>query len=202
LEADGWETYAEVPYFGKRADIVATKAGLVIVVETKTSYTLSLLEQALFWKRHVHAVYVSAPQNERLIYQKIRRYFGIGIVIAGDLWDPSDSVLREGVLNRHASRSVQVLRSLLVEERRDQRAGMAGGGYYTAFSGTCDSLRRVLKSLQGEASWADILARMQHHYGSDATARSALTRWIRQGCVAGVEIVEGRPLKVRLKEPQ
>jgi hypothetical protein len=197
LHECGWATYAEVSMYSgdMRADIVAVKNGVVIVVETKTSYTLDLLEQAERWKFQVHAVYVSAPTDGSKMFHRLRQHLGIGLM---KTWKYCDTYLSEGRLNRNPHGLKRIL-PMLCEERRVQPAGVAMGGYYTPFRGTVDNLRRLLARKKDQtATWKELLMDLDHHYSSDSVAKSTLSKWIRLGKCEGIEIVDMRPLRVRL----
>ena len=71
LESQGWDVYQEVESGRQsyRADIVAIKDKLVLVVELKTSLTFDLLYQAQRWRDKAHHVYAAVPACRPSEYQ-------------------------------------------------------------------------------------------------------------------------------------
>lgn len=63
----------------------------------------------------------------------------------------------------------------------------SAGGRYTPFRDTCDQLAAVVRAVPGIAL-RDAIDQIRHHYGSTATARSTLPKWIEAGKVPGVEV--------------
>jgi hypothetical protein len=214
LRALHWEIYQEVAtgHGGSVADIVATLGNLVWVVECKTSLTFEVIAQALRWKQMGWAHYVSVAvpatkkdgtfRNEgRALAMRVLEREGIGCfsVVPRETWldDRGDGTagratvleVRESArpsLHRSA-RYVQQLRDVLREEQKIQIAGTAGGGQWTPFRHTCDQLRRVVKESPG-IHMKDALAKIDHHYHSDAGARAALPKWIESGKVDGIRL--------------
>ncbi|ACV63253.1 hypothetical protein Dtox_2444 [Desulfofarcimen acetoxidans DSM 771] len=82
LEEEGYMVYAEVPCYGKTADIVAVKGKLVTVIETKLTMNIKLLEQVFEWRHKAHYIYAAVPQKTRisLLVRKLLIDYGIGII--------------------------------------------------------------------------------------------------------------------------
>ena len=82
FEEEGYSVYAEVPCWGKTADIVAVKGKLVVVVETKLTMNIKLLEQVFNWQHKAHYVYAAVPQKAELTVwtRELLRNAGIGII--------------------------------------------------------------------------------------------------------------------------
>lgn len=83
MRADGWRTYHEVELpRGGRADIVATRRGLLWIVETKLQAGLDVLDQAL--DRHragAHGVVVAVPGGPAALrLASIAGRLGIGVL--------------------------------------------------------------------------------------------------------------------------
>ena len=61
LEAAGWAVFQEVEERGDVADIVATREGVVAVVECKMHLNLDLLWQTLRWRDRAHLAWAAVP---------------------------------------------------------------------------------------------------------------------------------------------
>lgn len=83
FEDEGYTIYAEVPFYGRTADIVAIKNGIITVVETKTSMNIKLLEQVFYWRYKAHYVYTAVPQGSGMssFARDLLKSAGIGIFI-------------------------------------------------------------------------------------------------------------------------
>lgn len=64
LSEQGWDCYPEVHLgsWSARPDIVAVRAGLVMIVELKTQLSFDLLSQALDWLQEAHFVAIGVPK--------------------------------------------------------------------------------------------------------------------------------------------
>lgn len=82
FEDEGYTIYAEVPCYGRTADIVAVKNKLITVIETKLSMTISLLEQVFGWRHKAHYVYAAVPKKARISIwtRNLLCNAGIGII--------------------------------------------------------------------------------------------------------------------------
>lgn len=82
FEGDGHDVYAEVPCYGRTADIVAVKGQLITVVETKTSMNIKLLEQVFEWRHLAHYVYAAVPNKTEISNwtRELLSNAGIGII--------------------------------------------------------------------------------------------------------------------------
>ena len=102
LRADGWRTYHEVELpRGGRADIIATRRGLVWIVETKLQAGLDVLDQALDRQRAAaHGVVVAVPGGaaaERLAGIAGRLDVGVIVVDEGTYYDGRLRTLQTGL---------------------------------------------------------------------------------------------------------
>ncbi len=198
LERDQWEVYQEVQPkgAGRVADIVATRASIVRIVEVKTSYTAAVVGQAERWRGWAHLVSIAVPHAGRsapgrAVLDRYIRSAGIGRLSVLKLTGATELV--RAALVRNVPH-LEKLRSRLTEEQRafGAKAGTSSGRRWTPFQETLRDLRRIVKEEPGIAA-ADAMRKLRHHYSSDAAARSALVRWVRDGVVDGLR-VEGRPL--------
>jgi hypothetical protein len=191
LEGIGCDVYQEVtlPRSGDIADIVATRGGELWVVETKTSWSLDLLEQCMSRRRYAHRVFAACP---------LKRGFRDRAALALELkigsiavrMDRHDSHLNhargyqqapllEGILTS------QLRASLSPQHKTRAPAGTNGGGRYTPFVATCEALRALVQQEPG-ITLSDAVSKITHHYSSRASAISSLAKWIERGKVPGV----------------
>lgn len=199
LKAQHWDVYQEVQKvrFGPVADIVGAFGALRWVVECKMTLSLALLEQALMWERQAHFISVAIPQSQGSRGRAAARRFcdqnGIGMVAVGSYVQ---------VYTRPAMRRYAASWELHEAQKTYAPAGNASGRHWTPFAETCDRLKTLLMSEPG-LPLSEALAKIDHHYASDATARATISHYLRKrpGVVRGIECRrEGRYLKLYLEE--
>lgn len=205
LEGCGHDVYQEVAVRnttgGGVADIVALvgKGREVWIIEVKTGWCLDLLRQCVDRRRFAHRVFAACPSSRsQHDTQEICRDLGIGVLTVHVDADESFSrKVRPAVMARRQSsdpRFASALRARCSDGHKTHaKAGApSAGGRYTPFRDTCDQLAAVVRAVPG-ILLRDAIDRIRHHYGSVATARSTLPKWIQEGKVPGVQIVrEGR----------
>lgn len=198
LEALGADVYQEVGLVrgGIRADIVARVRAELWIIETKTSVSLALIEQAMERRRFAHRVYIAAPAYKAHGGIELCRELGIGVLdvslgVPGCTWDVP-RVVELVPSRRWNSRPVSLAAKLRPEHKTHARAGSASGGHWTPFVAACEQLAaRVRASGPGGIALKEAIA-SRHHYASVAGARSSLATWVRAGRLAGVRIERGR----------
>ena len=195
-----WEVYQEVEAYGNIADIVAVQGALLWVIETKTSLSLRVMEQAWAWRRRAHYASVAIPRARRVSSYAARCLDrdGIGVleVRAPDGWTPELARVRETGAAQLNRRPATGLRGHLHEEQKTYAAAGSQGKHWTPFVGTCDELRRYVQDHPG-ATLRDAIAAIKTHYRTVSTARSSLAKWIQAGVVPGVRCeLEGKALRL------
>jgi hypothetical protein len=197
LQRQGYTTYEEVQVWrgGDRADIVAVRGPVVMVVETKQSFSLALLDQCLNWMPEANIV-IAACGTARVGEAGWRfcKQNGIGrwLVGFGEISEKVAPAFRRRVSTR--------LRDALREEQRTgeyARAGSMGGGYWTPFRATVAELTRVAQKQPG-IELRDALAEVKHHYASRASALTAIPALIRKGIIEGIRCDVGDGKRLRL----
>jgi hypothetical protein len=191
-----WDVYREVATGGQRPDIVAVRGPLIWVVEAKTSMSLQLLDQVVWWIDKAHFVSVAIPFGKSVHSRFVARYLrdlGIGeFAVRGDGGKdtPFHAEDRIGpVFHRHVDTAY--LRRHLHKDQLSQVAGSKGGGYSTPFRRTCDAVRDFVASNPGCTLKAAIDG-IKHHYSNVASARNNMRHWIEAGKVVGVSLEGGR----------
>lgn len=197
---EGFEVYQEVAFSGRVADIVVDVAGRGWIIEVKRSLGMAVFEQAEFWRRYGAATRVSVavphPRTFNHFALRVAEMVGCGII----------TVTRWGSVREHKAapffrlKGRDILGACEPEHKHVCAAGSANGGHWTPFRKTC---REVLKAVQGQPglTMAEVVARIDHHYVHDATAKSSLRQWVDAGKVPGVKAVrDGRRIRFFPKE--
>lgn len=83
FESQGYQVYAEVPCYGRTADIIAVKNSIHVVVEMKTALTLKLVEQVFNWRGMANLVFAAVPNRTEitLFARQLLESFGIGLLV-------------------------------------------------------------------------------------------------------------------------
>ncbi len=171
LRADGWRTYHEVELpRGGRADIIATRRGLVWIVETKLQAGLEVLDQALDRQRAgAHGALVAVPGGPAALrLAAIAGRLGVG-VIAVEEGTYYDGHLRTAQTGLHAvlkvwpgfARQARVaeLTARLRPEYERQAAGTTGAtARWTPFKAAVKSVVLALLEAPGHRLLVDQLA--------------------------------------------
>jgi len=189
----GWRLHHEVAVKGSVADFVATNGLLTHVIEVKCAQSLSLLDQALGWINHAHLVSVAVPASRRrsqaflwMLRQMGAGCFELRPTALGGYGEPCREKIRPKLCRTNSG---LVERHLREEQTRPEdwaHAGSASGGHFTPFRATCKEVQNFVARNPG-CTMKEIVQGIQHHYASDAGARSSLTTWIREGLIPGVE---------------
>jgi len=200
LKAQHWDVYQEVQKvrYGPVADIVGSMGDLRWVVECKTTLSLALLEQALMWERQAHFISIAIPHSRsasrgRAAARRFCDQNGIGMLAV--------SSCDIKVYTRPAMRRYAESWQLHEAQKTYAPAGTASGRHWTPFAETCDQLRALLRINPG-LPLSDALAKIQHHYASESTARATISHYLRKrhGVVKGIVCRrEGRYLKLYLE---
>lgn len=204
LENMGLLVYKEVSIKGggsRRADIYAValkdeKVVRSIIVETKMSFNLSVIEQAHSWMRNANLAYVAVPMGKRgasSFAKKICGMLGIGVIevaINGTCYITVDAVHQASVKLPN-----------LYPEQMDSIAGNANGKFRTPFNITIERLESVLKD--GPMHLSAALERSGHHYKSPRTASSSIQKHIADGVIKNIQVIStGKGLMLQLKEKE
>ncbi|MFH0972067.1 MAG: hypothetical protein V1835_05890 [Candidatus Micrarchaeota archaeon] len=189
LHHNRWKVYQEVQLWrgSKRADIVAAQGPLLWVIETKLTLSLSLIYQALQWRKDAHFVSIAIPAPGRHS-NGAGNYFcrkeGIGI-LAVDVFrtDPVYERLRP-VLFRKAH--IEHIKSHLCDQQKTfAKAGNAEGKYWTPYQETCQNINAAVR-LQPGIILKDLIDTVKHHYASKASATSSISHWAQGGKIKGI----------------
>jgi hypothetical protein len=192
LENNGYEVYSEVSPrgIGQRADIVGKHGKVILIVELKTTLSLELIDQAYFWKKYAHYVYVAIPKRTKKIPDIIKEYLykeGIGILEISPIYFPV-LVRQKAKFNRPPLlNKIDWEKELLPEHKTWLKGGSSGGGYVTPFKITVQNIKKYLyherfkwfSQRTGDSGWRsinDILEHCETHYANPKSTVSAILR--------------------------
>lgn len=198
LRAIGWRVYQEVStgYGDRRPDIVATWRGrLVWIVECKAALSWELLDQAEQWIGEAHRVSVAVPARKmhgprfsgrRSVEERVCRSLGLGLFVGG-------TEKLSAPMLRPTRKQVRAWWTTLRPEHEAgfAAAGSQGGGFFTPFRGTVRAMAEFLREKPG-ATTKELLAGVEHHYGSDVAAARNMVRWIGTAALDGTGLCARR----------
>jgi len=202
LEGRGWDVYQEVTTGWQGvADIAAVKDGVLWVVETKTSLSFALIDQARERLRIADYVSVAVPDSVKgsrgdTAYW-VLRHFGIGLVQVDRYYMES---IRETYKPKRQTpdrrRTDKLLGNLCPEHKTYAKAGSPHGRVWTPFKRTCrDALGYV--EVNGPCTVRELVEGIEHHYDTTKSAKVNLTRLIDLDQVPGLKLDRRRrPAKV------
>ena len=193
FEKQGYEIYSEVIHRpgSKRADIVAVKNDEHIVIETKMSMNMTLLEQGFWWKDKVHKVFICIPSK-----RKLNRF---ALQICGDL-GIGIYIYRKGkiVMMNDSSICDDPDLPTLHEQQKESISGSRGGGYVTPFSLTRQKLVDYVTT-NGECSLHSAMKNIDHHYSSVYSGKNAINKLINTNVINELNVFrKGREVWIKL----
>lgn len=208
LESNGWEVFQEAQ--ARRgdpvADIVAVREDKYWIIELKRSMSLDLIAQAHKWRHYAHLVSVGIPwqipKRGPSFGIQILKDYGIGVLYLSNPRLHSAFNVYEAVppLFQAGTPDVRSWKVLGEGHKISGKAGNAHGERWTPFRQTCWNLWSYLSQNPG-SSLNQIVSSINHHYQCDGTARSSLSRWIKEGAIKGVQVDTGKkPFKYFLKD--
>lgn len=195
LVEDGWECWPEVVLPEGRADIVAVRPfpfmahrRSVHIVETKTSWSLTLLEQAVSRKQYAHYVSIAAPTNPNNYFVKLCRREGIGLIrlrphgAECSVDSYTDYNYSRAALQRHKRGDRyfgpdRTLAALHEDQKRFAPGTTAAAGYSTAWARTMGRAVEYVGKNPGVTA-KQLASAVEHHYSNNAGARQGFLLWL------------------------
>lgn len=191
LSDQHWDIYQEVMFSSFYAsdgiaDIVAVRAGILWVIETKTTLNLTVMEQAARWPAHYRSIAV--PASERLggrglAYDIAKNYLHIGVLEVKNF--DIIQVVQPKLMRENHKLAKHMISRLKDEHKHYSAAGSNSGGYYTPYKSTMNNVRYFIQK-HPNCTLKEIMTDLQHHYASDSSARSciriALDSWESSWC--------------------
>lgn len=214
LQKNRWEIYQEVGVGscndGHRADIVAVMDPVIWAIEVKTSFSLKVLEQALYWKAFAHQVSIAVPKKRgqwrsytsgrRDFEARLCKHFGVGLI---EIDVVRNFEIKESMEPRFQRKIIQKLKDNLREEHKTwSEAGNDQNDYFTPFKLTVHDLTQFVQQHPG-CGLKEALDHIHHHYRTSSTARTCLSKYIRDGIIDSIVMVQsGRYKKLYLKDQE
>lgn len=186
LSQEGYTTHQEVlcprQSSDRVVDIYAYKGEMdrprdTWAIEVKTSFSLRVMEQAEFWKRHAERSSVAVPAGSgrlRTFSYKVCREMGIGVL------DVDFEEREEGnYVRKKKTASLQRGAKVpeLVEAQQQYDAGTAGGGHWTPLDRTLDRLLTYVEQ-NPRTLLIEAIHEIDHHYSGDPSALASLKKHI------------------------
>ena len=206
MQAEGWDCYPEVIVPGGRADIVGVrefpfmKRRCVWIVECKTTWALSLLEQGVDRMGFAHHVSIAAPSEPSFFYETLCRERGIGMIRfhpkMADLTISEHGCL-EPRLCRHGRHEMfgpgRTLESLHPDQKNAAPGSSSAGWYSTPFNRTMKRCAEYVREHPG-CTVKEIVANVETHYSTIGSAKQCLLKWLEKQ--DGVEArIENRSMR-------
>jgi hypothetical protein len=185
-----YETYNEVSMHGiggdARADMYFVKRhnGEIIdsvVVETKTSFSTKVIQQADRWRtaKLSHRVYVCVPapkrkdlKSRRFLF-KVCKLLGIGVF---QYYNNNDFLF--GIKESVVSETINPKKyPPLYEQQKDSVAGNSKSEYVTKFKLTVMKLNEFMED-KPHYIWKELIEEIDHHYSNDRSAMGSLKKLI------------------------
>ncbi|MBO0947323.1 hypothetical protein [Fibrella forsythiae] len=183
FQLPGNEVFCEVPCAGI-IDVVIKQGTIIIAIECKVSFGLSVIEQAAKNLYYSHYSYVAVPQISRgsFAYQICKEY-GIGILTTGKT---EQSNVCEALAPRLHRR---ITRPKLPEFCKLNRAGVQSDRW-TSFSWFVETMKRELSRHPDGLTHKQVFDKCGH-YTSAASLKSSLLKYVRTQVITGIEFRDG-----------
>src|SRR4030065_1326652 len=123
-----WEVYQEVQYSGPIADIVAVRHGIMWIIECKTSYGFTVLQQASQWAVHYRSVAIPREKyGYRRDYLVAQYYYRVGVMEVNSQYNDVREVIMAPLVYRKNNLVKQYLSQLTELHKTFAQAGSKGG---------------------------------------------------------------------------
>ncbi len=193
MTEEGWDCYPEALLaYGGRADIVGVRPfpfcdrRCVHIIECKTTWSMSLLEQAIDRLAHAHYVTIAAPTEPRGFYVGICRDYGIGMMRFHRSADLSVNEFERlpPRLVRHKGRAPgfgpsRTLGMLHDDMKRYDPCTTSAHGYSSPWRRTMDAAARFVDEHPG-CTINELLDGVETHYANRNGARQGLLVWLQK----------------------
>lgn len=202
--AGAGDVFPEVRIFvdGPRADFVVRRSdGGLDVVECKRRPNSAMLAQAAYWLSAADRVWLAyePPRRGAVAQRWIATCVGkgIGVIhVAGGEATVAASARAFGAGGPTPIWREHLRVALTPHHAEFGEGGNARSEFYSAFRLTCRNLGEYVRAHPG-CTVRDAVGAIEHHYTSDAVARSAVLAWWHKGKVPGLRVdTRARPFRL------
>jgi hypothetical protein len=182
LSEQHWEIYQEVQfgYGGGVADIVAVRNGILWIIETKTSYSFAVLNQASRWGAHYRSVAV--PSARERDYRVALWYYQVGVIEvnfykSGNTTETEvDEHIPAPLMRSNHKQSKRYMDSLVELQKTYAAAGSQSGHHLTPYKNTMIEVKRTISANPG-CTIKDLFEKHgRMHYSSASSLKGNLIK--------------------------
>jgi hypothetical protein len=202
LDELDYDVYKEVSKAGggsDRADIYAVKKttstvidnnnedkliGATVSIETKLNFNIKVLEQAYNWKNWANLNYIAIPVIKKT---KIKNFcyhlcesIGVGIIEV-------DIDKKICFISVNPTPNLEIKPPKLFEEQKLSIAGNDKNQFVTPFKITCTRIQKYMED-KVHIKMSDLVKNINHHYSSNISAASSLSKYIELGIIENITI--------------
>lgn len=176
----GYTTYGEVIHKSSRCDLIAKKDEEIIAVEVKMTFSFKLLQQAEYWLDKSNYVYIVVPsvfrRKKRNFAIKVAKKFGIGVF----------EINKSGKIKLICDAKLNKIKYniTLYKEQQQTISSNSCNNYVTPFKLTVKKLNEFMED-KNKYVFKDLINEINHHYKSDKSAISALSKLIKDNVIDG-----------------
>ena len=176
LEKQHWDVYQEVPVNNGFADIFAVRNGLVWVIETKTSLSFDVMEQAFRRAVHYRSVAVPKPVNMSWFLQRkiARDYLNIGILIVDQNIQTVNEIVSPKLMREYHNNAKRYISKLRPEHKTFAKAGSANELRFTPYQESIRNIKDYLRRNPGSTIKEIIDNLGKLHYSSNSSAKNCI----------------------------
>lgn len=192
-----YTVYKEVCWKGagsQRCDMYAVaENGASIVIETKLSFGLAVIEQAFNWQKHANCVYIAVPaatkRSARTFGYHVCELLGVGVIEV-------DTYLKECGVMVSSKTYPNPKMPALYEEQKMSVAGNANSQYVTQFKITRNRIYEYMEK-NNCVDLSQLVKEIRHHYASNNSAVGSLRKLLEFNAIKGLKLVRnGNRLQV------
>jgi len=184
-----WDVYQEVEIkpFNSIADIVATQNNVSWTIEVKQNMSLVLLSQAYNYIWQSNYVSIAIPASNHKTKYNVANIFckdyGIGILRITN----NDVYIELNPKFHKIHKKLNINQKLNENQKNWAEAGNNLKQRWSPFQQTCKNIKEYIKENQGSCL-KDVINNVNHHYSTPSTAKSCISKWIKEGIIDGIKI--------------
>lgn len=174
-----WVIYQEVQYSrqGGIADIVAVRDGKIWVIETKTAYTMDVLQQASRWHAHYRSVGVpKAEETHSRDYRVAEHYYRVGVLEVDHYRKSVEEVINPPVITNHHKWAKDMIADLTDLHKSYSKAGSQGSQHLTPYKMTMMEVRQFIEKHPGCGIKEIYESLGDMHYSNRSSFKGSVTK--------------------------